>query len=162
MRLRMKSIARIDQEQPYKTKRGKMSSRSTRGWYVQVAWNGKKYTRFFADGKHGGENKARLAAIAWRDATENKIGKPQTDDRVVHPRFQRPDVGVSLTTKDGAPVYQVSWIDDRGRHGRTTVSIRKWGKAQAKKIALSIRKERHALTDGTIIFTRPARRRGRT
>lgn len=139
----MKSIARIDQERRYKTKKGKWSTRATRGWYVQVAWNGKKYTRFFSDGKLGGINKARLAAIAWRDETERKIGKPQTDQPVIHPRFQRPDVGVSLTKKDGGEVYHVSWIDKDGRHGRTSVSIRKWGKRGAKERALAIRKANH-------------------
>ena len=144
-KLRMKSIARIDQERKYKTKKGKWSTRATRGWYVQVAWSGKKHTKFFADGKLGGKNKARLAAIAWRDEVEVKVGKPQIDAPVIHPRFQRPDVGVSLTRKDVGEVYHVSWIESDGRHGRTSVSIRKWGKRGAKERALSIRRENHHL-----------------
>jgi hypothetical protein len=139
----MKSIARIDQERRFKTQKGKWSTRSTRGWYVQVAWNGKKHTKFFSDGKLGGKGKARLAAIAWRDATELKIGKPQTSDPVIHPRYRRKDVGVSLSEKDGSPVFHVSWVEKNGRHGRTTVSIKKWGKNEAKKMALAIREERH-------------------
>ena len=67
-RLRMKSIARIDQERRFKTTKGKWSTRNTRGWYVQVAWKGKRYTRFFSDGKLGGKEKARRAAIEWRDS----------------------------------------------------------------------------------------------
>ena len=149
MAVRMKSIARIDQEQKYKTTKGKWSTRSTKGWYVQVAWKGKKYTRFFADGKYGGPNKSKKAAVDWRDETEAKIGKPQTARPVI---FRAPNtnknVGVCLTTKDGADVYQVSWVDNKGNHGRTTVSIRQWGKAEAKRRALALRNEKHFTASG--------------
>lgn len=142
-KLRMKSIARIEQARKFKTTKGKTSTRHTRGWYVQVAWNGKKYTRFFADGKIGGKEKARLAAIAWRDETEARIGKPQTAHMVVHPRLQRRGAGVSIAQKDGGEVYVVWWNDKKGDMHRTSVSIRKWGKKEAKKRAMEIREQNH-------------------
>ena len=141
-RLRMKSIARIDQERRFKTTKGKWSTRNTRGWYVQVAWKGKRYTRFFSDGKLGGKEKARRAAIEWRDSVEERVGKPQTDAPVVW-REPSKGAGVSLTVKEGAPVYQVSWVDGNGRHGRTSVSIRKWGKREALRRARELREKLH-------------------
>lgn len=140
---RMKSIARIDQERRYRTTKGKWSTKSTHGWYVQVAWNRKKHTKFFSDGKFGGREQALRAAIEWRDAIERKIRKPQTTEPVFHPSTRPKGAGVSLGTKDGSPVYQVSWVDAEGRYGRTTVSIAKWGKRMAKERALAIRDELH-------------------
>lgn len=145
MAARMKSIARIDQERRYKTVKGKWSTRSTRGWYVQVAWKGKKYTKFFSDGKFGNSGKAKRAAIEWRDLIEQKIGKPQVKGPVVfRDQSQAKGVGVCETVKEGTPVYQVSWVDKKGRPGRTTVSIKKWGKKEAKRRALELREQLHA------------------
>lgn len=140
-KIRMKSIARIDQERRYKTTKGKWSTKATHGWYVQVTWNRKTHTRFFSDSTFGGSRKALRAAMDWRDATEAKIGKPQVAGTVVHPAvFGRKTNGPGLcrTVKDGGPVFQVFWIDDRGKHGRTSVSIRKWGVQKAKQRAMEI------------------------
>jgi hypothetical protein len=140
-RERMKSIARIDQERRYKTTKGKWSTKTTRGWYVQVVWNRKAHTKFFSDQKFGGIRKALRAAMEWRDMTEQKIGKPQVHGTVLHPKVRGRDrgPGLCITSKDGGPVYQLFWVDDSGNYGRTTVSIRKWGKKGAKERAEQIR-----------------------
>jgi hypothetical protein len=141
---RMKSIARIDQERKYKTTKNKWAKKTTRGWYVQVAWNKKKYTKFFSDTKFGGERGALKEAVAWRDATEQKIGKPQVTDTVVHPKLRSEgsrSPSITLISKDGRPAYQVFWIDDEGKYGRTSISINKWGKRGAKERAEEIRKD---------------------
>jgi hypothetical protein len=140
----MKSISRIEQDRRYKTLKGKWSTKKTRGWYVQVAWNRKKYTKFFSDQVHGSKNKALQGAIDWRDATEKKIGKPQVAGMVVHPSItggRERGPGLCLTSKDGGPVYQLFWVEGDGRYGRTTVSVRKWGKRGAKQRAEEIREE---------------------
>ncbi len=143
---RMKSIARIEQARRFKRTDGKYSTRNTRGWYVQVAWKGKRYTKFFSDGQLGGNPKAKKAAVEWRDEIEQKVGKPQTNHRIAW-RANTKGVGVSLTTKEGTPVYQVSWVDAKGRPGRTTVSITKWGKREAKRRALELREQYHASSE---------------
>ena len=53
----------------------------------------------------------------------------------------------SVTTKEGTPVYQVSWVDAKGHPGRTTVSITKWGKREAKRRALELREKYHAASE---------------
>lgn len=143
-RKRMKSIARIDQERRYKTTKGKWASKTTRGWYVQVVWNKKAHTRFFSDQKFGGIRKALRAAMDWRDQTEAKLGKPSVHGTVLHPKLRggrERQPGLCVTTKDGGPVYQLFWVDDEGNYGRTTISIRKWGKKGAKERALTLREE---------------------
>ena len=40
--------------------------------------------------------------------------------------------------------YEVSWVNDIGRQGKTSVSIRKHGKEKAFELACQIRKEKEA------------------
>ena len=132
-----KDIARIDQP-----------SKKTYGWYVRVRFHGKTHSKFFSDKKCGGRSSALLAAIAWRDDTERKIGKPRTDRNVVTvSNTSTGVVGVRLNEKLGR--YEVSWVNLDGSQGKTSVSVRKHGKKKAFKMACEIRIRKEAERLGT-------------
>ena len=127
-----KDIARIDQ-----------LTKKTYGWYVRVRFQGKNHSKFFSDGKHGGRNAALLSAIAWRDNTEKKIGKPRTDRHIVTlSNTVTGVVGVRLNEKLNR--YEVSWVNKQGKQGKTSVSLRRHGKQKAFAMACEIRQKKEA------------------
>lgn len=127
-----KDISRIDQE-----------SKRTHGWYVRVRYFGKTHSKFFSDGKCGGKYSSLLAAIAWRDEVEARIGKQRTDRHIVTvSNTQTGVVGVRLN--DILNRYEVSWVKPDGKQGKTSVSIRKHGRKAAFAKACDIRKEKEA------------------
>lgn len=127
-----KDIARIDQE-----------SKRTHGWYVRVRFYGKTHSKFFSDGKCGGRYSSLLAALAWRDEIETRIGKVRTNKHIVTvSNTSTGVVGVRLNDKLGR--YEVSWVNKAGKQGKTSVSIRKHGKENAFKRACEIRKIKEA------------------
>ena len=127
-----KDVARIDQE-----------SKRTHGWYVRVRFKGKTYSKFFSDGKCGGRYSSLLAALAWRDATEKKIGKIRTDKHIVTVSNTSTGV-VGVRYNDKLNRYEVSWVNSVGKQGKTSVSINKHGKEKAFKIACEIRKTKES------------------
>jgi hypothetical protein len=132
-----KDIARIDQV-----------SKKTHGWYVRVRYLGKTNSKFFSDKKCGGRSSALLAAIAWRNDTEKRLGKPRTDRNIVTISNTKSGVvGVRLNEKLGR--YEVSWVDKAGKQGKTSVSVKKYGKAAAFKRACEIRAQKEAERLGT-------------
>jgi len=127
-----KDVARIDQE-----------SKRTHGWYVRVRFKGKTHSKFFSDGKYGGRYSSLLAALAWRDETEQRLGKIRTDKHIVTvSNTSTGVVGVRLNEKLNR--YEVSWVSPEGKQGKTSVSIRKHGKERAFEIACQIRQEKEA------------------
>ncbi len=125
-----KDISRIDQE-----------SKHTHGWYVRVRHNQKTTSKFFSDRKNGGQKSALRAAIAWRNATEKKLGKVRTDKKIrTVSNTNTGVVGVRLNEKYNR--YEVSYVNPTGKPNRTSVSIRKHGKGKAFKIACDIRKKK--------------------
>ncbi|MGV1099203.1 AP2/ERF family transcription factor [Thiovibrio sp. JS02] len=127
-----KDVARIDQE-----------DKRTHGWYVRVRFKGKTYSKFFSDGKCGGRYSSLLAALAWRDATEKKIGKVRTDKHIVTvSNTSTGVVGVRFNEKLNR--YEVSWVNGVGKQGKTSVSILKHGKEKAFHLACEIRKAKEA------------------
>ena len=127
-----KDIARIDQE-----------SKRSHGWYVRVRYHGKIHSKFFSDKKNGGRNSALLGAITWRNKTRDKIGKPQTDRHIVTQSSTGTGiVGVRLDEKVNC--YFISWVTVDGKPGKTSVSIKKHGKAEAFKRACQIREQKEA------------------
>lgn len=127
---RHKDIARIDQP-----------SKKTHGWYVRIRFQGKTHSKFFSDLKHGGKALSLLNALAWRDATEQEIGKPRTDRHIVSvSNTQTGVVGVRLNEKLNR--YEVSWVKLNGKQGKSSVSIQKHGKEKAFGIACEKRKEK--------------------
>jgi len=130
-----KDIARIDQE-----------SKRTHGWYVRVRFQGKTHSKFFSDKKCGGRYSSLLAAIAWRDTTEKRLGKIRTNKHLVTVSNSGTGVvGVRLNEKFNR--YEVSWVTTNGKQGKTSVSVRKHGKEGAfiKACAIRQKKERARL-----------------
>ena len=127
-----KDIARIDQEE-----------KRTHGWYVRVRYFGKTHSKFFSDGKCGGRYSSLLAAVAWRDQTEKRLGKVRTDKHIVTVSNTTTGVvGVRLNEKLNR--YEVSWVNATGKQGKTSVSIRKHGKEAAFKRACEIRQQKES------------------
>ncbi|MDF1577295.1 MAG: AP2/ERF family transcription factor [Desulfurivibrionaceae bacterium] len=127
-----KDIARIDQE-----------SKRTYGWYVRVRFHGKTHSKFFSDKKSGGRDLSLLAAIAWRNETEKQLGKPRTDRHMVtKTKVATGVVGVRLNEKLGR--YEVSWVDRKGKQGKTSVALSRHGKEGAFKRACEIRARKEA------------------
>lgn len=125
-----KDIARIDQEE-----------KRTHGWYVRVRYLGKTHSKFFSDKKNGGRYSSLLSALAWRDKTEEKLGKKRTDKHIVTVSNTGTGVvGVRLNEKLNR--YEVSWVNSQGKQGKTSVSIIKHGKDEAFNIACRIRTEK--------------------
>ncbi len=123
-----KDIARIDQE-----------SKRTHGWYVRVRYQGKTHAKFFSDKKGGGRYSSLLSAITWRDKTEKILGKIRTNKHIVTVSSTGTGVvGVRHNKKMNR--YEVSWVTDYGKQGKTSVSIKKHGKQKAFLLACEIRK----------------------
>lgn len=127
-----KDIARIDQE-----------SKRTHGWYVRVRFMGKTHSKFFSDRKCGGRYSSLLSAISWRDKTEKKLGKVRTNKHMVTVSNSGTGV-VGVRLNDKLNRYEVSWVTDIGKQGKTSVSINKHGKKVAFEKACDIRKERES------------------
>lgn len=141
-----KSVSRIDQPEKH-----------THGWYVRVRFNGKEISKFFPDKQFGGKSRSLQGAIEFRDETERKLGKPRTDRFVVGRGTRKKDVGVRLVVKktraaDGemreSQVYEVTWSPEPNVLRRTSVSIRKYGKREALRMAREIREEKEKLFYG--------------
>jgi hypothetical protein len=106
-----------------------------------VRFFGVTHSKYFSDKKCGGKYSALLSAIAWRDKTEKKIGKVRTDKHMVTVSNSGTGVvGVRLNEKFNR--YEVSWVTDEGKQGKTSVSIAKHGKKKAFSRACAIRRER--------------------
>ncbi len=127
---RQKDIARIDQE-----------SKRTHGWYVRVRFQGETHSKFFSDKKCGGRYSSLLSAIAWRDSTEKSLGKIRTNKHLVTVSNSGTGV-VGVRLNDRFNRYEVSWVTMEGKHGKTSVSIRKHGREGAFIKACSIRQEK--------------------
>ena len=127
-----KDIARIDQIE-----------KRTHGWYVRVRFKGKTHSKFFSDGKCNGKGASLLAAVTWRDETEKSLGKVRTDRHIVTiSNSSTGEVGIRFNYK--LDRYEVSWVTAAGKQGKTSVSVRRYGKDQAFEIAQEIRRKKEA------------------
>lgn len=133
---KQKDIARIDQD-----------SKRTHGWYVRVRFQGTTHAKFFSDKKCGGQYSSLLSAIAWRDTTERRLGKIRTNKHLVTVSNSGTGV-VGVRLNDSFNRYEVSWVTEEGKQGKTSVSIRKHGKEGAFVRACSIRKEKERIRLG--------------
>lgn len=118
-------------------------SNRTHGWHVRVYFKGKRYTKWFSDKKWGGKEAALKEAIAWRNKTEARIGKPRSDRPVVATSNTQTGV-VGVTLNYAQSHYIVSWASPNGKLKRATVSIDKYGKKAAFARACKIREEKNA------------------
>ncbi len=126
------------------------------GWYARVTFRGKTTSKYFADGAHRGKDAAFQKALAWRNAEEKKLGKPRSD-RLVPSTSTRSPTGV-------AGVYQskqsfvVAWSPKRGEIFREFVSIRRYGRKEALRRAIELRRRRERqLYGGAVSQTRRRR-----
>jgi len=159
-----KSISRVDHEKKH-----------AYGWLVRVAYQGKMHQKFFSDLAEGGKRKALKAAIAWRNRTEKKLGKPRTERKVAMPSSRNTSgvVGIRETTKamtrDGrkmGPVYEVWWFPKPGVIRKTSVSIYKYGQQEAFRRAQALRRAGEKEMYGSVLAplkkktrTKPAKRK---
>jgi len=118
--------------------------RNAHGWYVRVPWKGEIHGKFFSDETNGGRDNALAKAIRHRNRLEKELGKPRTDRIVMisHPRNETGVLGVHKVLKEGAPVFEVTWSPEPNLVRRTSVSIRKYGEAEALKKARAIRRQK--------------------
>jgi len=96
------------------------------GWWVRLRWYGTCYQKWFPDKRNGGKSSALLAAVAWRNAKCDEIGKPLTWRTVVtcNPRSRSGIVGIVIH-KDHC---EITWAPLPNKVCRTKISIRKHGK----------------------------------
>lgn len=137
-----KSISRIDS-----------SEKKMHGWYVRVWFKGQMHAKFFNDKLFNDKDEALQAALAYRDEIEDRLGKPRTDRVVVthSPRNQTGVIGITRTRKQtGAyvpytaipnysDVFEVTWQESPNLVRRTTISVAKYGEAEAFRRACAIR-----------------------
>ncbi|MEJ7618980.1 MAG: AP2 domain-containing protein [Pyrinomonadaceae bacterium] len=146
-----KDISRIDQ--PLKR---------THGWYVRVRFGGNTQSKFFSDEVCGGRGSALERAIRYRNQTENELGKPRTDQVVVvnNNRSNTGVIGVQRRVKkssgkDGqvltSDVFEVTWQAGREIKGKTSVSIKKYGEAEAFRRACAIRRKKEQQMYGSAV-----------
>jgi hypothetical protein len=116
------------------------------GWYARVTFKGKTHSKYFADGAHGGKAKAFAKALEWRDAKEREVGKPRTD-RVIQASRGRSSTGV-MGVYRSRDSYVVAWTPEPGVLRREFVNIHTYGKAEALRRAVELRRKRERSTYG--------------
>lgn len=112
------------------------------GYWARVTWKGQNYAKFFNDRKSGDAFGALTDAIEWRDKTETEIGKRDQRGKLRTPARRKSNTGVAgitEVTRAGKPAFQVTWIHGEKVH-RTSVSISKYGRAEAMRRAKDIYK----------------------
>ncbi|CAN5598339.1 hypothetical protein BH23BAC4_BH23BAC4_00020 [soil metagenome] len=110
------------------------SRSATLGWQVRIRRNGKRHTKFFSDGRHGGADASLVAAVAHRDILLRKL--PESDPNSRQAWSNTGVVGLSVRDKDdgsgGTKTYvQTSWVDPDGRRRGASFSVEKWGLRRA-------------------------------
>lgn len=139
---RVKGITRIDDP-----------GRHGVGWYARVRYRGITHSKYFADMSHKGTMSAFEKALKWRNEKEKELGKPRTD-RIVN-----------ATPKNRVPgVYQlkqsfvVAWSPSPGVRRREFVSIRKYGRDEAFRRAVALRRKYEKEAYGRSISEMPRKR----
>jgi hypothetical protein len=114
---------------------------ATHGYMVRVFWRKERHQAFFSDLKYGDRLAALDAAIAWRDHTEERIGKPRTDRTVIgYANSNTGELGISRRIVCGHAVFEVAWRDPNGKAKRTRYSIDKNGEKRALQKARKARR----------------------
>lgn len=137
----MNNISRIEQHH-------------TKGWQVRVWHNRKEISRFFADKKHGGKQKALKKAILARDEMIEWRDGLAENERAYASRFYYPEarnhstgvVGVYRTfkrTRKGREVgyYQATVQVEKGRPVTRAFNISQLGEAEAFLEACEFRRD---------------------
>ena len=109
------------------------------GWYARVTFRGKTWSKYFADGAHKGTLPAFRKALNWRNEKEKELGKPRTD-RVFSanpPRGRTKVPGVYQSKQS----FVVAWSPHPGLLRREFVSIKKFGREEAFRRAVELRRK---------------------
>jgi len=122
------------------------------GWYARVRFRGKTWSKYFADMSHKGTMGAFKKAVDWRDAKEKEVGKPRTDRMVSaqSARGKNKVTGVHLSRNS----YVVAWSPEPGVVIRKFVSIAKYGKQEAFRRAVELRRKGERAIYGRTIVKR--------
>lgn len=140
---RHKGITRVDVVaglRPNGTRR-----RASHGYMARVVWQKQRTMKWFSDARHGDRLGALTAALAWRDATEQALGKPRTEQMVIG--TARTNTGlVGIAERSSGPrgrrVFEVTWRTVDGKTQRTSYSIDKHGRRRALARAKHMRRVR--------------------
>lgn len=130
----------------YGIARIELFSVGTVGWQVRMQRRGKKVSRFFSDGAHGGAAAALQSAREWRDAQLRdwqQSERPRTCE--VSARNASGVVGVSrvvVRASNGATYFfwQATWCPAPGQRQSVKFSIKKHGDQTAYQLAIEARK----------------------
>jgi hypothetical protein len=135
MRPNIPGISRIDQPEKY-----------NHGWYVRLLRRGKRFARFFSDKQGPGKVKALASAqkyyatIAAKHPPLSRRALAQIKRRWSRTRI----VGVNKIAKivKGRPYtfWVATWTPRKGEYKTSCFSVKKYGNAQAKKMAVRARK----------------------
>lgn len=119
------------------------------GWYARVTFQGKTHSKYFADGVHGGTEKALNKAIRWRNAKEKEVGKlPGVRQVPTLPASSRTGVKGVYRSKNS---YVVAWSPKKGKLVREFISIREFGDEGALDRAVKLRRKREKEAYGRAI-----------
>jgi hypothetical protein len=148
-RLKAKGVTRIDEP-----------GRHGIGWYARVVFRGKTASKYFADMSHGGTANAFKKAVAWRDAEEKRVGKPRTDRLFATGRARSP-LGIP-GVYESKTSYVVAWSPAPGKIRREFISWTRYGKKDALRRAIELRRRREREMYGRAVSTpKEVRRRRR-
>jgi hypothetical protein len=130
------------------------------GWYARVAYRSRTFSKYFADGAHGGTRKAFDKAVAWRNETEKVLGKPRSD-RTVSAVGQRSRTGVQGVYQQKNNIV-VAWTPKEGQLERQFISIKKYGRQEALRRAVELRRKKEREMYGRAVSKLSALRRRRS
>jgi hypothetical protein len=129
-------VSRIDQP-----------DKRTHGFFVRLTRHGKVHNAFFADKSYGGKQKALAAAQKHYQSLLKKHGFRSRRDLAQIPRRKSASgiVGVRRFSvphgKTKVWYWMATWSPKRGVLQRRTFSVRKYGEARAKKLAMKARSQ---------------------
>jgi hypothetical protein len=125
-----KGVTRIDRDAGRQSDGRRITA--THRYMVRVFWRKERHQAFFSDRKYGDRLAALDVAVASRDHTEARIGRPRTDRTVIgFANSNSGELGISRRTVHGHAVFEVAWRDPSGKNRRTTYSIDKNGEKRA-------------------------------
>jgi hypothetical protein len=134
-----KGVTRIDRDAGRQSDGRRITA--PHGSMVRVFWRKARHQAFFSDRTYGDRLAALDAAVAWRDHTEERIGKPRTDRTVIgYANSNTGELGISRRTVRGHAVFEVAWHDPSGKTRRTAYSIDKNGEKRALQKAKKARR----------------------
>lgn len=117
------------------------------GWQVRLSRRGRRFSKFFSDGKHGGSESALRIARAFRDDLLSKLPTPEYAG--ARGKLTRRNVsgvvGVSrIVISSGMSRYefwQATWSSSPRIRKRMKFSIRRYGEQRAFELACVARKK---------------------